>query len=155
MNKKMIIGIIIVLLIIVIEVVIAYKLIENNVTNREDFKFKVENISSGTVNTVSKEQNGTEKEIVQRLYLEKLKETYFGECRIDNIKITKLNNVQKLYPNATSEAIFAFVTYSVKDKDAIAGNGHVSGNWVIDKSACVYVDKDNGEYKIISSGTGW
>lgn len=50
-NKKIIIGVIIVLLLIVIGVVIAYKLIENNVMNREDFKFKVENVSSNAVYT--------------------------------------------------------------------------------------------------------
>lgn len=37
-NKKIIIGIIIIAIIIVIGIVVAYKLIENRVTNREDFK---------------------------------------------------------------------------------------------------------------------
>ncbi len=50
-NKKIIIGILITILIIVIGIVVAYKLIENNVTNRENFKFKVENISSNPVDT--------------------------------------------------------------------------------------------------------
>jgi len=52
-NKKIIIGILITVLIIVIGIVIAYKLIENSVTNREDFKLNVENISSEPVNTES------------------------------------------------------------------------------------------------------
>ncbi len=56
-NKKVIIGILIAVLIIVIGVVVAYKLIENNVTNREDFKFKVENISSNSVDTINHENN--------------------------------------------------------------------------------------------------
>ncbi len=56
-NKKIIIGILILVLIIVIGVVIAYKLIENNVTNREDFKFKVENISSTPIETINHEKN--------------------------------------------------------------------------------------------------
>ena len=55
-NKKVVIRILIVVLIIIIGVVVAYKLIENNVTNREDFKFKVENISSNPVETVNNEQ---------------------------------------------------------------------------------------------------
>ncbi len=59
MNKKIIIGILILVLIIVMGVVIAYKLIEDSVTNREDFKFNVENISSNPVNTISHEQNIT------------------------------------------------------------------------------------------------
>ena len=56
-NKKIILKIIIILLIIIIGIVAAYKLIENGVTNRENFKFNVENISSTPVNTVNNEKN--------------------------------------------------------------------------------------------------
>lgn len=49
--------ILIAVLIIAIGVVVVYKLIENSVTNREDFNFKVENITSNPVNTVNHEQN--------------------------------------------------------------------------------------------------
>ncbi len=52
-NKRIIIGILITILIIVIGIVVAYKLIENSVTNRENFKLNVENISSEPVNTES------------------------------------------------------------------------------------------------------
>ncbi len=52
-NKKIIIGILITILIIVIGIVVAYKLIENSVTNRENFNTNVENISSEPVNTES------------------------------------------------------------------------------------------------------
>ncbi len=52
-NKKIIIGILITILIIVIGIVAAYKLIENSVTNRENFNTNVENISSEPVNTES------------------------------------------------------------------------------------------------------
>lgn len=58
-NKKIIIGILIAILVVVIGVVVVYKLIENSVTNREDFNFKVDNISSNPVNTVNHEQNDT------------------------------------------------------------------------------------------------
>ena len=51
-NKKVIIGILIVL-IIVIGVVVAYKVIEKSVTNRADFNFIIENIDSNPVNTVN------------------------------------------------------------------------------------------------------
>lgn len=50
-NKKIIIGVIIVLLIIFIGVFVEYKVIEKSVTDREDFKFNVENISSNPVDT--------------------------------------------------------------------------------------------------------
>ena len=58
-NKKIIIGILIAL-IIVIGIVVAYKIIENSVTNRADFNFTVENISSNPVNTIDHKQNDTE-----------------------------------------------------------------------------------------------
>lgn len=55
-NKKIIIAILIVL-IIAIGIVVAYKVIENSVTNREDFNFTVENISPIHVNTIDYEQD--------------------------------------------------------------------------------------------------
>lgn len=55
-NKKVIIGVLIVLLIIIC-VAVAYKVIEKSVTDREDFKFKVENIDSNPVHTVSNDNN--------------------------------------------------------------------------------------------------
>lgn len=56
-NKKVIIGILIVVLLGVIGGAVAYKLIENSVTNRENFNFKVENIDSNPVETVNHEKN--------------------------------------------------------------------------------------------------
>ena len=53
-NKKIIIGILIVLIICI---VIAYKIIENSVTNRADFNFTVENINSSPLNTIEHGQN--------------------------------------------------------------------------------------------------
>lgn len=58
-SKKIIIGILIVL-IIVVGIVVAYKIIEKSVTNRADFNFVVENISSSPVNTIDNGQNDTE-----------------------------------------------------------------------------------------------
>ena len=55
-NKKVIIGILIVVL-IVIGVAVEYKVIEKSVTNREDFKLNIENIDSNPVNTVNHDNN--------------------------------------------------------------------------------------------------
>ena len=55
-NKKIIIAILIVL-IIAIGIVVAYKVIENSVTNSQDFNFTVENISPIPVNTIDYEQD--------------------------------------------------------------------------------------------------
>lgn len=52
-NKKIIIGILIGVLFIVIRIVVAYIFIENDVTNRENFNFKTENISSNPVDTIN------------------------------------------------------------------------------------------------------
>lgn len=52
-SKKMIIGVVIGVLIIVI----AYKVIEKSVTDRADFNFKVENISSNPVATENLDEN--------------------------------------------------------------------------------------------------
>jgi len=56
MSKKVIIGILIVVL-IVIGVAVEYKVIEKSVTNRENFKFNIENIDSNPVNTVNHDNN--------------------------------------------------------------------------------------------------
>lgn len=56
MKKKIIIGVLIILF-IVIGVIIAYKLIEKGVINKENFEFNVENISPTPVNTISNQNN--------------------------------------------------------------------------------------------------
>lgn len=56
-KKKLIIGILIIVLIIFIGIFVTYKLIENSVTNRENFQFTVDNISDIPVETVNHEQN--------------------------------------------------------------------------------------------------
>lgn len=56
-NKKLIIGILIAILIIVICIAVAYKLIEKSVTDRENFKYTVNNISSNSVDTVNNDNN--------------------------------------------------------------------------------------------------
>lgn len=56
-NKKVVIEILIAVLIIAISVLIAYKLIEKNIIDREDFKYTVNDISSDPVDTINNEQN--------------------------------------------------------------------------------------------------
>ena len=57
MNKKMIIGILIVVLIIIIGAVFTHILIGKDVTNRANFDFKVENSTSNLVDTINYENN--------------------------------------------------------------------------------------------------
>ena len=56
-SKKIIIGVVIGVLIIVIGVVIVYKVIGKSVTDRADFNFKFENISSNPVDTENLDEN--------------------------------------------------------------------------------------------------
>ncbi len=78
-DKKIIIGILIVL-IIVIGVVVAYKVIEKSVTNRANFNFIVDNISSNPVDTVNNEQNDTKSNLTpENVTIEVLKDTITRE----------------------------------------------------------------------------
>ena len=62
MRKKIIISILAVLIIAISIIIIDYKVIEKSVTNRENFNFTIENISSSPVNTINHEQNNTDNE---------------------------------------------------------------------------------------------
>ena len=59
MNKKKKILIIILMIVLMMGIVVAYQLIQNRVVNRGDFKLKVENISSNSINTINQEQYET------------------------------------------------------------------------------------------------
>ena len=62
MRKKRIISILAVLFIAISILIIEYKVIEKSVTNRENFNFTIENISSSPVNTINHEQNDIDNE---------------------------------------------------------------------------------------------
>ena len=51
------------------------------------------------------------------------------------------------------------ISYDVKVKNVqlgLAGNGREDeDNWIVEKSACTTVKLENGEYTIVSEGTGW
>lgn len=52
-NKKILAGVVIILLLAVVGAVAAYKLVENSVSKREDFEFDIESVSSALVDTQS------------------------------------------------------------------------------------------------------
>ena len=68
-NKKIIIGILIVL-IIVIGIVVAYKIIENSITDRANFNFTVENISPSPVETVNNQEGKNYNKEIDNIKLE-------------------------------------------------------------------------------------
>ncbi len=91
-NKKVIIGILIVL-IIVIGVIVVYKIIEKSVTNRADFNFKVENISSNPVDTISNEKDNNESEV----------DTTMGTITNITVSINGKNYNAKIENNETAQ----------------------------------------------------
>jgi len=106
--------------------------------------------------------------VVEELYLSKLSENdgTLEEYKVDRVEsvdkdtLSMLTGKDGLYPDATEDAIFAYVAYSVKPladhyMEWTAGNGEEDGEWVSNKTACVCVDKVNGEFAIVSDGTGW
>ena len=114
-NKKIILEIIIILLIIIIGIVAAYKLIENGVTNRENFKFNVENISSTPVNTVNNEKN---KENIE--WDEITEEGVNEELLFQNVDTKDLEKISTLLQSLTAEI-------AQKEKEDI--NFYLSAGW--------------------------
>lgn len=92
-NKKIIIGFLIVI-IIVIGVVVAYKVIEKSVTNRADFNFTVENISSNPVDTINHEQNDTKSNRTPNNVIIKVDNTTINP---ESISITITDNNENQY----------------------------------------------------------
>ncbi len=114
-NKNIILGILIVLLIIVIGIVVAYKLIENSITNRENFKFNVENISSTPVNTVNDDKN---KENIE--WDEITEEGVNEELLFKNVNTKYLEKIATLLQSLSAEI-------AQKEKEDI--NFYLSARW--------------------------
>ena len=114
-NKKIIFGIIIILLIIIIGIVVAYKLIEKCVANRENFKFNVENISSSPVNTVNNEKS---KENIE--WDEITEEGVNEELLFQNVNTKDLEKIATLLQSLSGEI-------AKKEKEDI--NFYLSAEW--------------------------
>ncbi|HBC84471.1 MAG TPA: hypothetical protein DCZ30_03300 [Clostridiales bacterium] len=134
-NKKIIIGVIIVLLIIVIGVFVAYKLIENSVTNRENFKFNVGNISSEPVDTVNHEEKeysfcGTIMQVEDSLFFVKPDENEEIRKSADLVMVGKL----KLDTN---------VKFEIGERVKITYNGDVMETYPVQITAIKYESLQN------------
>ena len=114
-NKKIILGILTILLIIIIGIVVAYKLIENDVINREDFKINVENISSTPVNTVNNEKN---KENIE--WNEITEDGVNEKLLVQNVNIKDLEKIATLLQSLSEEI-------AQKEKEDI--NFYLSAGW--------------------------
>lgn len=92
-NKKMIIGVLIVVFII-IGVIVTYRVIEKSVTNRADFNFTVGNISSAPVNTINYEPNDTKSNRTPNNVIIKVDST---TIKPESISITITDNNENQY----------------------------------------------------------
>ena len=149
-NKKIIIGILIIL-IIVIGIIFAYKVIENSVTNRADFNFTVENISSSPVETVDNQKDGKKyyKEI-DNIKLElNIPNSWDYEETIQNEENDFYKYALKLYKN--NENQYAML-YFYNDPFGVCGTGRTSKNIILNngKEATVGYYGENKNWADIS-----
>ena len=128
-SKKIIIGILIIL-IIVIGIVVAYKVIENSVTNRADFNFTVENISSSPVETVDNQKD--EKNYYKEIDNIKLELNIPNKWNYEEIPQNEENDFYKyalkLYKN--NENQYAML-YFYNDIFGVCGTGRTSKNIIL------------------------
>ena len=128
-NKKIIIGILIIL-IIVIGIIFAYKVIENSVTNRADFNFTVENISSSPVETVDNQKD--EKNYYKEIDNIKLELNIPNNWNYEEIPKNEENDFYKyalkLYKN--NENQYAML-YFYNDPFGVCGTGRTSKNIIL------------------------
>ena len=149
-NKKIIIGILIIL-IIVIGIIFAYKVIENSVTNRADFNFTVENISSSPVETVDNQKDGKKyyKEI-DNIKLElNIPNSWDYEETIQNEENDFYKYALKLYKN--NENQYAML-YFYNNPFGVCGTGRTSKNIILNngKEATVGYYGENKNWADIS-----
>lgn len=149
-NKKIIIGILIIL-IIVIGIIFAYKVIENSVTNRADFNFTVENISSSPVETVDNQKDG--KKYYKEIDNIKLELNIPNNWNYEEIPQNEENDFYKyalkLYKN--NENQYAML-YFYNDPFGVCGTGRTSKNIILNngKEATVGYYGENKNWADIS-----
>lgn len=124
-NKKIIIGILIVL-IIIIGIVVTYKVIENSITDRANFNFTVENISPSPVETVNNQEGKNYNKEIDNI---KLELNIPNEWNYEEISQNEENNFYKyalkLYKN--NENQYAML-YFYNNPFGVCGTGRTSKN---------------------------
>lgn len=126
--------------------------ISNNINNEVNTNTNAEN---NIVNNT--EPNESIDDQIKRAYLKKLKEAGFDDYRVDNVEVLNEERTKEIieWDNGQyykSGDVLAIVTYAVSPAEyGMAGNGEQSGNWVINKTACISF-RDG---QIVSDGTSW
>ena len=149
-NKKIFVGILIVL-IIVIGVFVVYKITKRNVTNRERVNFTVENISSSAVKTLNnkKDEKNYYKEIDNvRLELDIPSEWKYEEI-LQNEENDFYKYALKLYKN--KETQYAML-YFYNNQFGVCGTGRISKNIILNngKEATIGYYDENKNWADIS-----
>ena len=148
-NKKIIIGILIVL-IIIIGIVVTYKVIENSITDRANFNFTVENISPSPVETVNNQEGKNYNKEIDNI---KLELNIPNEWNYEEISQNEENNFYKyalkLYKN--NENQYAML-YFYNDPFGVCGTGRTSKNIILNngKEATVGYYDENENWADIS-----
>ena len=148
-NKKIIIGILIVL-IIIIGIVVTYKVIENSITDRANFNFTVENISPSPVETVNNQEGKNYNKEIDNI---KLELNIPNEWNYEEISQNEENNFYKyalkLYKN--NENQYAML-YFYNDPFGVCGTGRTSKNIILNngKEATVGYYGENKNWADIS-----
>lgn len=105
------------------------------------------NNESANKNTIPETTESSDEDTIKVLFLAKLKEVNntnsekLLDYRVDKVEILSNNQKQSWVENGyNSSDVLAIVTYSVKPENAnasnwMAGNGEVSGDWIINKTA--------------------
>ena len=108
----------------------------------------------------------SEKDLVRKVYDDKLaKESTLESYNIEDISIEDINQFigsgqyAKNYPTASSDSVFAIITYSVKPIGYSKtiwnnGNGTSDNDWVKNKKAYVHIKKTEKGYVIDGDGYG-
>ena len=149
-SKKIIIGILIVL-IIVICIVVAYKIIENSVMSRTDLNFAVKNISSSPVETVDNQKDG--KNYYKEIDNIKLELNIPNEWNYEEIPQNEENDsykyALKLYKN--NENQYAML-YFYNNPFGVCGTGRTSKNIILNngKEAIIGYYDENKNWTDIS-----
>ena len=151
MKKKVIIGTLIAVLIIVIGVVITYKVIEKSVTDRENFKFTAQNISSDPVATVNHEKNTQNySKVIDNI---KLELNIPSEWKYEEMPKNEENNFYKyalkFYKN--NEEQYA-VLYFYNNQFGVCGTGRTAENITLNngKQATIGYYDGNKKWRDIS-----
>lgn len=151
MKKKIVIGVSATILILAISITTIYKLIESNVMNRENFKFKVLDKNSNPVDTVTHEKNNQSySKVIEHIKIELSipKKWNYEELAKDEENDT-YKYALKLYKENSNQYA---VIYFYNNQFGVCGTGRTSENIILNngKEAAIGYYDGNSNWSDIS-----